>query len=138
MISFFWFLFGGEFQVLYADGNISTGMRYFVARDYAKIFTGDVYPSFMFEEGWTKDCEYFIHLKQKWCKPDHKWKSDWELSLDGTFAVVAGLWWPPTTCTRCKATKEHQNGQWAEENGWLKGSEGKFAVKGKGTDGQSK
>jgi hypothetical protein len=30
----------------------------------------------------------------------HEWISDLPLSLDGAFAVMAGLWMPPATC-RC-------------------------------------
>ena len=71
-------------------------------------------------------------MKQGWKRlvcwwKGHIWKSDWELSLDGLFAVAAGLWWPPTTCSRCEETKEHANGQWAEENGYLKGINDRFA-----------
>ena len=42
--------------------------------------------------------------------------------MDGLWAVQAGFWWPPTTCKRCGSRKEHENGQWAQEKGWLKGN----------------
>ncbi len=48
------------------------------------------------------------------------WKEDVELSTAGLAAVLAGMWWPPTTCTKCGSTKEPQNFQYADENGWLR------------------
>jgi hypothetical protein len=54
------------------------------------------------------------------CKlSDCVWKSDIKLSLDGLWAVLAGLWFPPATCARCGAKKEEINERFAEENGWL-------------------
>ena len=56
-----------------------------------------------------------------WAHPkDHHWEPDIELSTTGLFAVVAGLWWPPSTCRDCPATKESINEQYAEKNSWLK------------------
>lgn len=51
---------------------------------------------------------------------NHTWKEDIELSSAGLNAVIAGMWWPPATCTKCEETKEPINLQYAEKNGWLK------------------
>jgi len=50
----------------------------------------------------------------------HFWKTDWSLSTDGYFAVVAGLWQPPLYCARCGEKEEGENEQWAGKNGYLK------------------
>jgi len=56
-----------------------------------------------------------------WWKGEHIWKpTTLRLSLDGTFAVLAGFWWPHCTCSRCGAVREGVNEQYASEKGWLK------------------
>lgn len=49
MTRFFWWLFGGEFRVLYHDGRITFPMTERTCKDYAKIFGGTVYPDYQFE-----------------------------------------------------------------------------------------
>lgn len=45
---------------------------------------------------------------------------DIPISLSGRFAVLAGLWMPPTTCSRCGKKYEGENVQYAEGSGYLK------------------
>lgn len=49
----------------------------------------------------------------------HVWISDWPVSLDGQFAILAGLWMPPATCRCCGKHYDGVNAQWAGENGYL-------------------
>ena len=62
----------------------------------------------------SSPCACWVHPK------DHFWEPDIELSTTGLFAVVAGLWWPPSTCKNCGETKSSTNEQYAEKNKWLK------------------
>jgi len=50
---------------------------------------------------------------------DCVWDSDIKLSTRGIYAVIAGFWWPPTTCRRCGAKREQVNERFAKENEWL-------------------
>lgn len=62
-------------------------------------------------------------LKSIFCSAcSHFWveNADWPLSLDGRFAVLAGLWMPPATCKRCGSKEPGVNQQWAREKGWLR------------------
>lgn len=64
-------------------------------------------------------------LKSLFCTPcPHFLVEDagWDLSLDGRWAILAGLWMPPATCKRCGAKEPGINQQWAQENGWVRES----------------
>ena len=64
---------------------------------------------------------------------DHIWKSDWDLSSDGLWAVAACLWWPATTCTRCGATNTQEptvEKEYADKKGWLKGPNDRMTPEG--------
>lgn len=49
----------------------------------------------------------------------HIWISDLPVSLNGQYAILAGLWMPPATCSCCGRKYEGINAQWAKGNGYL-------------------
>jgi hypothetical protein len=51
----------------------------------------------------------------------HVWISDLPLSLDGAFAIMAGLWMPPATCT-CGMKYPGENESWDK---WIDEKNGK-------------
>jgi hypothetical protein len=60
----------------------------------------------------------FLHWWRGCWRLGHCWRENRPISLRGRFAVVAGLWMPAATCTRCPAEQPGVNEQWAEENGY--------------------
>ena len=59
----FWRLFVGTWRVAYPNGNISVIMSWSWAQDYSRRLGGEVLPDYEFEDGWTKECEYYIRRR---------------------------------------------------------------------------
>jgi len=50
----------------------------------------------------------------------HNWTEDRQITLDGRWAVLAGLWMPSNHCKRCGIAGQAHNEEFADGKGWWK------------------